>query len=603
MEHADSTVLVTLARREARRAQSDGTDPILRLLAETQGIVVVPDRALRAVLDARDGLAALLPRAGDFEIAAAIALAARSSSPGQRALRDLPAVLAYEPSLHLTELLRLDIVAACPESAESDRASAASAGLALLTPASPGPVQERVTTALAALARASAAATARIFNEAVARALTGNEAAARIAESEAPIDELIEGILEGATGETVQKERAAPMRATSLRQAWLAGACVARNPDWWPELWAEIERRGGFDWDALPALLGGVVESGVAPSGPIAATLSDGLRAIRPTIRQCALTALSKQHAPDDTTLESLAALVRDPVEPVRVELAQALLGAGPWGAPLVARLGDDPSPAVRGAAAFTALGRGEADETLHRRVRGDFDQGSPALRFGAAMAAACLGYTDPAIGELLVDAAADLEPESGSEWAGLERWASPIWPLWAWASSAEAREHLYQRAAEDDRWLLAFGELLALGNVAPAKEPLAARIRDRALTLLGEHGPQAARILAHHAVGDVRVLDLFDDESIPLEDRLPLLAASARILGLARPSATESLLAALEDDTLAPLAATCLGELARPDDQRVASALERGFAGPSRDVFYNALARLVARRVKDATR
>lgn len=590
----------------------------LAFLVEGERVPI--DAEIEAAVAACRPLADLLARAHDAGLARAISFAvARSAAEGAPLpdlLARLPPALPYEEQLHLAALLRIEAIAETAGAEQGLVTEAAAAAADLLAVGAPLALLTRATSALLGLSRGAAEPLRmRLFSEAVLRMFAAACDGARRAQEGAPVDDLVGTILSGGDADELQQERAAPFRRYAAQHAYLVGAIAGENPGWWPQLIEEVlERQGGEDFGPLPALLAGLGDTARAAAAP---ALRDALlacaRSGRPTVRQTALRALVLMQDADPQALQAISAAVRDPAEAVRVQVAAALLGGGPetrW-LPLLARLCDDPSPAVRAAAAWSALGRGEVPAQLVDTVTEDLETGNPATRFGAAMATACLGATEPMIGEVLAQALYEAGAEGGPEWEGLERFASAAWPLSLWASSAEGARRIYEEAAgsqtDSNGWLFALGFALRSEwrGVPPAPTELREAIRARALACLSAaeevERVAAAMVLARHCRGDARLIDTLLGVDLPSREMLQILAILSPEVGVAHARYVPPLRGWLRAEEGPPeeteLALRCLGELAPAEDEEAARLLLGRLRGASADAAYLALCRLIARR------
>jgi hypothetical protein len=286
-------------------------------------------------------------------------------------------------------------------------------------------------------------------------------------------------------------------------------------------------------------------------------------------------------------------------------------LPAGPWAGSLLHRLIDDPAPEVRVAAAWSLLGRGEAEPALLGELLDDVKNGGPEARAGAAMAAAALGAADESVGEILAPLATAIQGASEPEWAGLRRFTSAVWPLAAWAVHDPCRQLLYRRAVSDPVWLHALGALLdsEFGRLDDAPAELTTGILAAAVLCLRDEAAQprllAARVVGAYRGSDPRVLDLLLVNE-PSHEVLQVLAALCAGADTTHPQWVARLLPRLDDtapgleaaDSPAELAMACLAELAAPDDAAVQEALARRCTdgGPLGDAAHAALSRLLAR-------
>ncbi len=569
-------------------------------------------------------------------------------------------------------------------------AAAAEDALPLLSAESPGTVLTRASAALLSIARqagekppgdggtASEALGVRLFSEAAARLFTADRAAAGELAGEVPVDQLIQTVFAGGDVTVLRELRAAPHRRLAAEMGYLVGVLSGQRPAWWPEVLAQVKRQGGEEFGPLPGLLAGLGEG--VPDAAIRDALLLFARALRATVRQGALLALIKRYRDDDDprVRRALLAVPRDPNEGVRAEVAAALIASehrdaaplasehrdaapvagehrdaaplagepgpgNPFGLhgedarprptsrqdaqALLVRLSDDPCPAVRAAAAWSLLACDEVPASVQELCATDLAEGSLALRYGAALAAACLGSSEPAIGPLLCQGINELSDRDGPEWEGLSRWRSAGWPLALWASDEGNGLLLYQRAADEDpgpgpgdqgeRWLTALGMAMQSGfpGLRPVPPALRDRLQMRAMKFLGADGERtrlaAATVLGRCAPGDRRVLDLLLDHSGGNLSSLPLLQVLALLsqeLGATSPLSAPAFVPGLlscaraggagdeEADECARLALISLGELSPPTDREVQPALLALLDGPMRDGAYDALCRLVAR-------
>ncbi|MSP60261.1 MAG: HEAT repeat domain-containing protein [Myxococcales bacterium] len=578
------------------------------------GAVPVDDEVRAAIASAALPFSSLVVSRGrDARAAQAIAFGgARAVREGQTVAEVLAALagdLPHEGALRLAALLRIEVVAEAGGAAgEAAIERAAAAAVELLAVGAPEAIISRACSALAGLGLASPGLRNKIFSDAVLRMFAALRDGAETGGADSPVDLVVQAILAGGEAADPALARLEPFERYAAHHAWLVGRLAAASPSFWPELWREVqEHHGGHDFVPLPTLLGGLGEGG-GPSVVVRETLIEAARASRETVRQTALASLAARQDEHPSVSAALAAAVRDPDPSVRVEVAAALLRGAPSLAPILRRLCEDPSPAVRAAAAWSTLARDEVTEDLLALVDDDLHFGAPGTRYGAALAAACLGGTDEAIGELL-HVAGGIPAESGPEWSGLERWASPAFPFAVWASSRAGAALLHARAAEDDDWLLAFGAALGAGwrGVPDAEGEWREPVRIRALRLLPSDDvdvrTRAALVLGRHASGDRQILEALCVAGRPPVELLEVLAVASAEIGLEAPAMVARLRECLDEDAdeeEVNLALTCLGELAPADDPEVTELLVSRIAevrGETTDAAYEALARMVARR------
>lgn len=590
--------------------------------------VVSVDREARALREAAAVRPAELSdfirkRAADSDaalpIAWACAKARAAGTPLAELLALLPAELPHEPQLHLAQLLRLDVVA---EAGQGESAALRDTFLKtgpLLDSKANELLASRLLRALLSLIHhADRELRLQIFSWSTACMFSAASTAESLLASEPPLDALVDTILAGDDAELVNAGRALPFHRLSLHHAYLTGALLSRHPEWWPEVYQEIQSRGGDAFTPLPALLDGLSER--PPDAPAPGSLAIALlelgRSGRPEVRQSALATLAGWPSPDAPALASLSTVVREREPAVRAAVAAALAGAQHTSASLglLRRLCDDPHPAVRAAAAWSYLSRSSADSIdagLFADIRIDLQAGSPELRRAAAMSAVCLGLgaDEPLLGELLLDALTD--DGTGDEgdpalFRGLERFSSPVFALALWASSPENAQRLYAGAIADNRWLLALGLIYKCDFHAlpPPSPSVRESLRSRALARLGAETEierkTAAAVLGRSEPPDSKLIDTLLGFGQPTPEMLGVLEVLAAEVQTSSPRTLKPL-----SDWLAPqdepapqelidAALTCLGAWASPADTQLATELAARAAESS--AAYTALAQLTAR-------
>lgn len=578
------------------------------------------EQALAAALllgDLREGIG----RYGrDAELGLAIAWAAgralRDGGPLDEDEREgldrilgwLPAALPHEEQLHLAALLRIEVLASAPGLPLERAREAATAATALLQPAAPDPVLQRAGAALLDLAHgAEAALIDELLDAAVARLLAAARSAQGALESPPPVDALIDKVLGGGDAEELVEDLAAPFQRFALQQAYLVGALLCRRPQRWAAIEAELLAGAEATFPILPALFDGVGDSLPAcpqpADSPILGALVAASTSAATLLRQSALTALALAPGADDRARYLVGAIGREPVAAVRSAVATALGRAPASAQPALVRLCDDPEPAVRAAAAFSAAGRGLADDSLLEAIRADLELGSAAVSPSAAAAAACLGVADESLGErLLAPLLAAAEPEE-PEWQAAGRFATPRFAFALWASAPEHAARLYAAAVGDNDWLTALGLVLSgdLALLPPPDDTVREELRARALSRLGAETEveriAAAAALARLAPPTAELFDVLLRGEAPAVELLQILVQLAPRSPERTGRWVAPLLEVLADEVAPPeartAAAICLGHLAPPGHAEARALLAERI--PADDAAYTALARLIA--------
>ncbi|MFO0573139.1 MAG: hypothetical protein U1A78_04005 [Polyangia bacterium] len=606
-----------LVRSELRTALLDSGLCLLR--GEGEGARVHPLGS-----EARASLwASLVPLADllqgpihDEEPALAVALSvARSQRQGRpldELLALLPRELPQEPALRGAQLLRGQVIACAADVPQALRSQALESTLLLLGPEHPVPMQWRaLEIAELLLAGTDAAGRSTAFAQILGELPGAVQAGAAAAAGDVPLDDFLGTLLQGGDTTELPQRYARPYRRHAATLAYLLGVLIAAEPKLLPGMQTALSLLPADAATALwPALLGGVMTHG-APPPVLEPLLLVQARSDETEARQEALRALARAQEPSEATRLSLSRGARDPIAAVRAAVAAALLPAGPWAGSLLHRLIDDPAPEVRAAAAWSLLGRGEAEPVLLSELLDDVKNGGPEARAGAAMAAAALGASDESVGEILAPLAASIQGASESEWAGLRRFTSGVWPLAAWTVHDPCRQLLYRRAVSDPLWLHALGAVLdsELGRLDDAPAELTTGLLAAAVLCLRDEAAQprllAARVVGAYRGSDPRVLDLMLVNE-PTHEVLQVLAALCAGADTVHPQWVARLLprlgdtapGLLADDTPAELAMACLAELAAPDDAAVQAALARRCTdgGALGDAAHAALSRLLAR-------
>lgn len=598
---------------------AEGADLVAAGLVARHGEVLRPvdeevEQALAAAIllcDLREGIA----RHGrDAELGLAIAWAAG------RALRDrgdaldpilgwLPAELPHEEQLHLAALVRIEVLAQAPGLPLARSQEAAAAATALLQPAAPDPVLQRAGAALLDLAHgAEAGFVDQLLDAAVARLLAAARSAQGALMSPPPVDALIDKVLGGGDAEELVEDLAAPFQRFALQQAYLVGALLCRRPQRWAAIEAELLAGAEATFPILPALFDGVGDSLPAcpqpPDSPIPSALVAAATSAATLLRQAALSALALAPDADERARYLVGAIGREPVAAIRAGVAVALGRAPASTEPALVRLCDDPEPAVRAAAAFSAAGRGLATESLLEAIHADLALGSAAVSPAAAATAACLGVVDASLGErLLAPLLAAAEPQE-PEWQAAGRFATPRFSFALWASAPEHAARLYEAAVGDNDWLTALGLVLGgeLALLPPPDDSRREELRARALSRLGAETEveriAAAATLARLAPPSAELFDVLLRAEAPSVELLQILVQLAPQAKERTGRWVDPLLEVLADDVAPPeartAAAICLGFLAPPEHAEARALLVERI--PTDDAAYTALARLIAR-------
>jgi hypothetical protein len=590
------------------------------------GSALPVDREARALLQGAAVSAAALPdyvarRARDsgaaLPIAWAMLQAQREGASLGALLSLLPAELPHESTLHLAKLLRLDVVAQSGTADVKLGRGVYAQCAPLLDLHAPAPLRSRLLRGLVELGQgAPMPLRLDMFSFSAASLFSAAGTAGALLDSDPPLDALVDTILRGEDADSVNAGRAAPFAQLAFHHAYLSGALLARNPEWWPEFYRELNSsHGGEDFAPLPTVLAGLSEQ-PRPLPALSADLLELARSRNVLTRQAALLVLANWPEPEPDMLCTLAAAVRDPEPAVRTALAAALAVARHDVDALLRRLFDDSEAAVRTAAAWSCAARDRVDDSQVKALLCELRWGNGAVRQAAAMAAACLGAQAPAIGELLLDAIQGFVPKQGEEWQGLERFSSPVFALALWATAKDNAARLYQGAVEDNGWLLALGLVLTCDwhAVPAAPSELREPLRSRSLSRLGAELEiqrlTAAAVLGRHDTPDSKLLDTLLGFGKPTKDMLQILEVLASERQGAPPRSVQPLLDTLfapassapgvlsEDDPESAAAIdatlTCLGAWAPPDDPELLRTLSA--RASQSDAAYAALANLVAR-------
>lgn len=529
-----------------------------------------------------------------------------------RILGWLPATLPHEEQLHLAVLLRIEVLASAPDLPLARAREAAIAATALLLPTAPDPVLQRAGAALLDLTHgAESVFVDEILDAAVARLLAAARSAQGALESPPPVDALIDKVLGGGDAEELVEDLAAPFQRFALQQAYLVGALLCHRPQRWSAIEAQLLAGAEATFPILPALFDGVGDSLPAcpqpEDSPIAGALVAAATSAATLLRQAALSALAVTPGATEPARYLVGAIGREPVAAIRAAVAVAL-GRSPASSslstgPALLRLCDDPEPAVRAAAAFSAAGRGLAEGSLLEAIRADLELGSAAVSPSAAAASACLGVVDGSLGErLLAPLLAAAEPEE-PEWQAAGRFATPRFAFALWASAPDHAARLYDAAIGDNDWLTALGLVLYgdLALVPPPHDAVREELRARALSRLGAETEieriAAAAVLARLAPPTAELFDVLLRGEAPSLELLQILVQLAPRSRERTGRWVTPLLEVLADDVAPPeartAAASCLGHLAPPEHAEARALLAERI--PADDAAYTALARLIA--------
>lgn len=520
----------------------------------------------------------------------------------------LPATLPHEEELHLAALLRIEVLASAPGLPLARAREAAAAATALLLPAAPDPVLQRAGAALLDLAHgAEAVLVDELLDAAVGRLLAAARSAQGALSSPPPVDALIDKVLGGGDAEELVEDLAAPFQRFALQQAYLVGALLCRRPQRWAAIETELLAGAEATFPILPALFDGVGDALPAcpqpVDSPIAGALVAAAASAATLLRQSALAALALAPDADERARYLVGAIGREPVAAIRAAVAVALGRAPASTEAALLRLCDDPEPAVRAAASFSAAGRGLAGDALLGAIRADLELGSAAVSPAAAAAAACLGVVDASLGErLLAPLLAAAEPEE-PEWQAAGRFATPRFAFALWASAPEHAQHLYGSAVGDNDWLTALGRVLHgdLALVPPPDPALGEELRARALSRLGAETEveriAAAAALARLAPPTAELFDVLLRGEAPSIELLQILVQLAPRSRERKDRWVAPLLEVLADDVAPPeartAAAICLGHLAPAEHAEARALLTERISAD--DAAYTALARLIA--------